>query len=239
MRRSLVLLLALVPFAGCGGQASSADRGPEVYAAASLRDTFPALDRAARFSFAGSDKLRLQIERGAPADVFASANPKEAQALYRAGRCTRPETFATNVLVLLVPAHGRGSGRVGSLADLGRGGLRLAVGSAGVPIGDYTRKLLARMGMAGALARNTVSTEPDVSGIVGKVALGSADAGFAYATDARAARGRVRAIALPRDAQPPVKLQICAVRRTAAAQRFVGRVLSPEGRAVLVAHGFG
>ena len=240
--RPLPLVLALaaaLPLAagGCGDETASGDQRPVVYAASSLRDAFPDLSTAARYSFAGSDKLRLQIERGAPADVFASANPKEAQALRRAGRCSTPRTFTTNVLVLLVPA--RAGGRVRSVQDLRRGGLRLAVGSEGVPIGDYTRKLLARMRLSSALARNTVSSEPDVAGIVGKVALGSADAGFAYATDARSATGRVRAIALPREAQPPVRLQICAVHDTPAAQRFVDRVLSPAGRAILRRHGFG
>src|SRR5436309_3145685 len=74
-----------------------------VYAAASLRDAFPALDRQPQYSFAGSNQLQLQIERGAPADVFASASPNEPRALFREGRCSRPRTFATNRLALLVP----------------------------------------------------------------------------------------------------------------------------------------
>ena len=73
-----------------------------VYAAASLRDALPALQKGPKYNFAGSNQLQLQIERGAPADLFLSASPKEAQALYRAGRCERPQTFATNRLVILV-----------------------------------------------------------------------------------------------------------------------------------------
>src|SRR5215813_117944 len=81
----------------------AASAAPREFAAASLRDAFPQIDGAPTFNFAGSNTLQLQIERGAPADVFASASPKEAQALFREGRCARPVTFATNILVLLVP----------------------------------------------------------------------------------------------------------------------------------------
>ena len=109
-----------------------------MYAAASLRESFPEIDRRPTYNFAGSNQLQLQIERGAPADVFASASPTEAQALFRAGRCTRPVTFATNLLVLLVP--NANPGNVRSVYSLRSGGRRLAVGSPGVPIGAYTRR---------------------------------------------------------------------------------------------------
>ncbi|MEZ5123128.1 MAG: substrate-binding domain-containing protein [Solirubrobacterales bacterium] len=82
-----------------------------VYAAASLRDAFPEIKRDATYNFAGSNTLQTQIERGAPADVFASASPQEAQALFREGRCTRPVTFATNTLVLLIPKNNPGKVR--------------------------------------------------------------------------------------------------------------------------------
>src|SRR3954466_9241912 len=137
LRAILPLAAALVLCAPAAAQAVT------VYAAASLSTAFPRIDGSPTFNFAGSNQLQLQVERGAPADVFASASPTEAQALFRAGRCTRPVTFATNVLVMVVPRSN--PARLRSVYALRRGGLRLAVGTAGVPIGDYTRRLLRRM----------------------------------------------------------------------------------------------
>lgn len=212
----------------------------DVYAAASLREALPQIG-AARFNFAGSNALQRQIESGAPADVFASAGPQEARALFRAGRCSRPVTFATNVVVLLVPRVN--PGKVESVYTLRGGGRRLAIGAAAVPIGDYTRKLLRRMRLASILRSNTFSVEPNVASIVSKVALASADAGFAYVTDGRIASDRVRTIRLPRWAQPPVRYQTCAVRRSGAdpkgARKFIARVRGAKGRRVLSARGFG
>jgi molybdate transport system substrate-binding protein len=215
---------------------------PTVYAAASLRNVLPELDGAPSYNFAGSDTLQLQIERGAPADVFAAASSKQAKALYAEHRCERPITFATNKLVLVVPASAK-AGIADSLAALQRGGHRLAVGTEGVPVGDYTRKLLQATGHAAVLTRNTLSQEKDVAGVLAKVALGSADAGFVYHTDALAARGRVREIALPGDAGAPVIYQLCVVRRDGVdrdgARSFIDHLTGPDGRRALRAAGFG
>lgn len=212
-----------------------------VYAASSLTGVFPSLTSAPKFSFGGSNTLQGQIERGAPADVFASASPTEAQALFRAGRCSRPVTFATNVLVLIVPEANPGNIR--SVYTLRSGGKRLSIGQAGVPIGGYTRKLLTRLRLSSVLRSNTVSQESNVSQVASKVALGSADAGFVYRTDARAVASRVRTIQLPRYAQPPVRYQLCAVKRpgadTAGAAAFIRNVTGKAGRAELRKFGFG
>jgi molybdate transport system substrate-binding protein len=212
-----------------------------VYAAASVRSAFARIDGSPTYNFAGSNQLQLQIERGAPADVFASASPAEAAALFRAGRCSRPVTFATNVLVMITPR--RNPARLRSVYGLRSGRHRLAIGTAGVPIGAYTRQVLRRMRLTSILQTNTVSLEPNVSSIVAKVGLGSADAGFAYFTDYLAARSRLAVIRLPTRAQPPVRYQMCAVRRpgadVASANRFMRRVLSPRGRRVLRRFGFG
>jgi molybdate transport system substrate-binding protein len=219
----------------------AASAAPRVYAAASVREVFPQIDGSPTYNFAGSNTLQLQIERGAPADVFASASPKEAQALFREGRCERPVTFATNILVLLVPNSNPGNVR--SVYSLRSGGRRLAVGTPGVPIGDYTRRLLSRMRLTSILRNNTVSNESNVANIVSKVALGSADAGFAYVTDGRIAADRTTALSLPRWAQPPVRYQICAVKRdgadTAGARTFIARVRSQRARGILKHAGFG
>jgi molybdate transport system substrate-binding protein len=212
-----------------------------VYGAASLSDAFPRIDGSPSYNFAGSNQLQLQIERGAPADVFASASPSEANALFREGRCSRPVTFATNVLVVITPRSNPAGIR--SAYDLRSGGRRLAIGTAGVPIGSYTRRLLRRMQLTPVLTTNTVSLEPNVNSIVAKVGLGSADAGFAYFSDYLAARSRLNLVRLPRWAQPPVRYGMCAVRRagadTAGANRFMQRVLSANGRRVLKRFGFG
>jgi molybdate transport system substrate-binding protein len=221
--------------------APAAAHAVTVYAAASLSGAFPRIDRSPAFNFAGSNQLELQIERGAPADVFASASPAEAQALFRAGRCTRPVTFATNVLVMITPRSN--PGRLRSVFDLRRGRRRLAVGTAGVPIGAYTRTVLGRLGLGSILRTNTVSLEPNVNSIVSKVALRSADAGFAYVTDWRAARSRLGFVRLPARAQPLVRYLMCAVRRpgadTASARNFIARVRSGRGRRILRRFGFG
>ncbi|MEA2180414.1 MAG: molybdate transport system substrate-binding protein, partial [Solirubrobacteraceae bacterium] len=174
-------------------------------------------------------------------DVFASAGPDEARALFRAGLCTRPVTFATNILVLLTP---RGNpSQVRSVYSLRTGRRRLSVGTAGVPIGAYTRQMLRRLRLTSILTSNRVSLDPNVSAITSKVALGSADAGFVYTTDARAVAGRTETVALPRWAQPPVRYQMCVVRRagtnTAAANAFIAKVRAENGRRVLRSYGFG
>ena len=212
-----------------------------VYAAASLRDAFPRIDAAPTYSFLGSNQLQAQIERGAPADVFASASPNEAGALFREGLCTRPVTFATNVVVLITP-KGNPSG-IRSVYTLRTGSRRLSVGTAGVPIGAYTRQILARLRLTSILRSNRVSLDPNVAAITAKVALGSADAGFVYATDAQSVADRTEVIALPRWSQPPVRYQMCVVRRrgadTANADRFMRRVLASRGRSILKRFGFG
>jgi molybdate transport system substrate-binding protein len=220
---------------------ASAGAAPTVYAAASLREALPAIDGAPKYNFAGSNTLQTQIERGAPADVFASASDGEAQALFRENRCSRPITFATNILVVVVP---RGNpARITSVYSLRGSGKRLAIGTAGVPIGNYTRLLLRRLRLSSVLDTNMVSQEKDVASVLSKVALGSADAGFVYHTDALVTRGRTREIRVPKWAQPAVRYQLCAVRRpgadVAGAQAYIKKLVSTHGRRVLARYGFG
>lgn len=220
---------------------AAANAAPTVYAAASLNRALPALDHAPKYNFAGSNTLQTQIERGAPADVFASASPAEAQALFAKGLCTRPVTFATNILVLVVPRDNPAG--VKSVYSLRGGGKRLAIGTAGVPIGNYTSLLLRRLRLTSVLSTNAVSQEKDVGSVLSKVALGSADAGFVYHTDALSTRGRTREIRVPKWAQPAVRYQLCAVRRpganTAEAQAYIKKVVGGAGRTILKRYGFG
>ena len=210
-----------------------------VFAAASLSDVLPRIDKSARDQFAGSDQLAFQIRQGAPADVYLAASPKYSDDLYARGLCSKPVVFATNTVVLVVP---RGNpARIRSVEDLKRDGIRLVIGAKGVPIGDYTRTLLAKLGLTSVL-ENVVSEETDVKLVVAKVALGEADAGFVYRTDVKPVGNKVLRIALPAAAQPTVKYELCvptATKRPREARAFVQRVRSKAGRALLRAAGFG
>ena len=212
-----------------------------VYAATSLTGVFPALNKSPKYNFGGSNTLQAQIERGAPADVFAAASPNEAQALFREGLCTRPVTFAINRLVLLIP--NANPGHISSVYSLRSGGRRVSIGTAGVPIGAYTRQLLRRMRLSSILSSNTVSQQTNVGQVSAQVATGSADAGFVYYTDGLAVKDRTKMLSLPRWAQPPVRYQICTVRRagvdTRGAQAFIRQVTGKAGRSALKHYGFG
>jgi molybdate transport system substrate-binding protein len=212
-----------------------------VYAATSLTNVLPEVKRDATYSFGGSNTLQLQIERGAPADLFLSAEPNEAQALYRAGRCRRPVTFATNKLVLIVREHDPKG--IGSIYGLRKGGLNLSIGNASVPIGDYTRRLLRRLRLSGVLSSNKVSQQSNVGQVLSQVAFGGADAGFVYVTDARTQPGRVDPLFVPKWAQPAVRYQGCVVVRrgadTAGASALLDQLRSARGRGLLKRFGFG
>ena len=238
MRRTTLaaMLAAAVALA-----APAAAQAVNVYAATSLTNVFPARDKAPKYSFGGSNTLQLQIERGAPADVFASASPHEAQTLFHEGLCSRPVTFAINRLVLLIP--NANPGNVTSVYSLRTGGRRLSIGQAGVPIGAYTRQLLKRLRLSSILSSNRVSQQSNVGQVSSQVALGSADAGFVYYTDGLAVKDRTKMISLPKWAQPPVRYQICTVKRagvdSAGAKAFIDKVTGKAGRGALKAYGFG
>jgi molybdate transport system substrate-binding protein len=222
--------------AGCGGNDETTLR---VSAAASLKTAFEDYGSAS-FSFAGSDELAAQIRKGGRPDVFAAANTKLPAHLYGEGLVERPVTFAANRLVVAVPTDGD---TVRSLADLGNSGVRIAAGSASVPVGSYTREVLARLGdeQAKRIERNIRSNEPDVTGVVGKVSQGAVDAGFVYATDVRASGGRLRAIELPSRLRPKVLYGAAVVKGTShgeQARSFVAGLLAGNGQEALRRAGF-
>jgi len=230
-RQILCILAVAVAISGCGDDDNASS--PVVYAASSLRSALPELLPAATYNFGGSNQLRAQIEQGAPADVFIAASPQDPATLARAGRCETPVAVATNELVLIVPDDGRAL----TLSQLARGRYRVAVGATGVPIGDYTRTLLQTAGASAVLERNTVSSETSVASITAKVRLGSADAGFVYVTDAKAAGDAVRSMHLPRDVQPTVRYDACAV--TPAGVAYVRELRTPRMQGKLEARGVG
>jgi len=209
-----------------------------VFAAASLTNVFPQIDAKQHYFFGGSNMLAAQIEQGAPADVFASANPALPQKLYDEGLVEKPVVFTHNALILIVPKSN--PAHIRSVYDLTRNGVKLVVAAPGVPVGDYTRTVLHNLGLDAALS-NVVSNENDVREVLAKVALGEADAGFVYTTDARTVRGKVATIGIRWSAQPIVAYAVAVVSSShhkAAARAFVARLLRVTAQKKLQAAGF-
>jgi len=233
--------------AACGSSSSSSsstDSGsaaaPTVLAAASLSKVFPKIDPAPHYSFGGSGALAMQIEQGAPADVFAAASAKQPVALLAKGLIGPPIKFATNRLVLVVPKGN--PAHITTISDIAKPGVKLVICAASVPCGDYARSVFTNLGVTTAAMRNVVSEASDVTQVVAQVALGQADAGFVYITDADAANGRLTVISLPAAAKPATADYIAVVKagaHQAGAADFVQEVMSPRGQATLRAAGFG
>ena len=241
--RHAALVLVLAVLAGCGG--GGGEERLTVSAASSLKRPFAAYGEGypgaeVRLAFGGSDELAAQIRQGVRPDVFAAANRKLPEQLFAAGLVEKPRVFAGNRLVLAVPAGATG---VSSLADLTEPGVRVAAGAPGVPVGAYTREVLARLParQRRAIEANIRSSEPDVGGVVAKLTQGAVDAGFVYVTDVAAAGDRLRAIPLPRSLTPRVAYAVAVVegaRRPAAARAFVDGLLRGRGAVALRAAGF-
>jgi molybdate transport system substrate-binding protein len=255
----LVLLLA------CGGNnepAATTDgdlRGTlTVFAATSLQDAFNELAAGFReqnaavrveFNYAGSPTLRAQLEQGARADVFASANLAQMELAVK-NDVVEPgwSIFARNSLVIITPSDNRA--RIEGPADLARPGLKLAIASPEVPAGAYTRQMLASMeldptygrGFTDRVGRNVVSLESNVKQVVAKVELGEADAGVVYGTDVTASvAGRIRTIMVPDRFNVMAAYTIGLVEDASnkrAGQAFIDFVMSQRGQDVLKKHGF-
>src|SRR4051812_46460608 len=160
-RRLIVLSLVVAGLAAASAPVSAAPTAQiTVYAAASLSDVFPKIDGGPRYSFAGSNTLAAQLQQGAPADVFASANMTLPRQLYAKGLCSKPVVFTRNALVVVVPASN--PAKVRSVYDLTRPETKLVVAGSGVPVGNYTLQVLKNMNLSAAVLKNVVSQETDV-----------------------------------------------------------------------------
>jgi molybdate transport system substrate-binding protein len=242
-------LAALAPAA----RGDSARRELVVFEAASLKDVFAKLSQ--RFesenagakvvaNAAGSGELRAQIEHGAAADVFASADRKHMDALVAARLAHGAVVFACNEPVVVVRA---GLTTIKELADLPRAE-KIVVGARSVPIGDYTARVLekASAGKLGAdfgkrVEARVVSRELNVRQVLAKVMLGEADAGVVYRSDAVSAKDKVRVVEIPADVNvtPEYPIAVLAAAPHAElARRFVELVRSPAGAAALREAGF-
>jgi len=245
------LLAAPLP----AGAAPAADERTTltVFAAASLSEPFGELGRMlesarpglkVRFNFAGSQQLASQIEQGAAADLFASADERWMHYLADRGRLEgEPRVFAHNGLVVIVPRAN--PGRISSLVDLARHGIKVVLGAPAVPAGAYSRAALRRLGAepgypSGYAARvmaNVVSEEENVKSVVAKVQIAEADAGMVYRSDVNASVARyLKVFELPEAAQIVADYPIAALKGSShaeAARAFLDLLAAPEGRAVL------
>ncbi|HBA85121.1 MAG TPA: molybdate ABC transporter substrate-binding protein [Verrucomicrobia bacterium] len=246
-----VCVLAMSLFAGSA-------RGEDplmVFAAASLTEPFTELGAlyesrvpgaTVTFVFAGAQRLSMQLNDGAQADVFASANRKEMDAVRAGGLAADSDVrlFAANELIAIVPADN--PGQVQSLEELARPGLKVVLAAEDVPVGAYTRESLAKMesrfgkGFQGRVLANVASNEESVKQVLAKVRLGEADAGVVYRTD-QVGLTDIESIPIPSEfnvrALYPVAVLKAAPQRDQA-QAFVDLLFAAEGRAILQKWGF-
>lgn len=234
------------PGAGAGsGAPSAASQTLTVFAAASLKGTFNELRQrfetshpgtTVTFNFAGSSDLVTQLQQGAPADVFASADTKNmdkatADTLVQGA----PVVFASNTLQIAVPPDN--PARISSLQSLSASGVKVVVCAPAVPCGSATEKVEAASG----IRLTPVSEEASVTDVLNKVATGEADAGLVYVTDVKAAGGKVTGIAFPESAAAVNRYPIGALTGSpnpTLAQQFVTLVTGADGRQVLADAGF-
>jgi molybdate transport system substrate-binding protein len=264
MRRIQALAMLAVVSGACGapGGPSAGGTSPAelvVFAAASLAEPFRTIgDEFSKanggvkvtFNFGGSQQLAQQLAQGAPADVFASANTKQMDAVVESGRIDKDtaRAFARNRLVVVTPKDN--PGKVARLEDLSTPGLKLVLAAKEVPVGQYSLEMLdkaekeggAGAGFRNAVVKNVVSYEQDVKAVLVKVTLGEADAGIVYTSDiSEGSKDRVGSVDIPDAINVIASYPIAAVRdsrHAELAKKFVEYVRSPAAQTVLVRYGF-
>lgn len=248
---AVAAVAALAPLAACGSSDDNAGAQPSgqsgrtltVFAAASLESTFDTIGQQfeaanpgvkVTFDYDGSSTLVSQIEQGAPADVFASADEPNMAKL--AGTAQNPQDFATNVLEIATPPGN--PKHVKTFQDLARPGTKVVVCAPEVPCGSAAAKVEK-------VAKTTikpVSQEQAVTDVLAKVTSGDADAGLVYVTDVKAAGSKVTGVTFPEAAKVVNTYPIATLKdskNTATAKQFVDFVRSAEGQKVLTDAGFG
>ena len=267
----LPVVMALLLTAACAYQpdAASGDgsRDLTVFAAASLASAFPEIADAfvaehpgasITFNFAGSQRLRTQLDFGARADVFASADRRQMDLAVEAGLIAGdPAPFAGNSLVVIVPLPGGPTGansavKIQKLEDLAGNGVKLALALPEVPAGRYALALLRNVEAqypalepryASRVLHNIVTLEPNVRGVLQKVALGEVDAGIVYRTDAATeyAAGKVQVVSITQGSNIVAEYPIAVLRDAAnpgLAKEFARFLLGERAQAILKSYGF-
>jgi molybdate transport system substrate-binding protein len=246
----LVAAALLMVTAACGssdsGSAAPKDTTLTVYAAASLKGSFTEIGKAfeqanpgvtVTFSFAGSADLVSQIQQGAPADVFASADTKNMDKATADDLVDgTPADFATNTLEIATPPDNPAD--IDSLDDLARPGVKVVVCAAEVPCGAAA----AGVEKAAGVDIQPVSEEQSVTDVLGKVVSGEADAGLVYVTDVKGAGDTVAGVTFPESSDVVNTYPVAALagsKHPDVARAFTDYVTGPEGQAVLAAAGFG
>ncbi len=238
-------LLVAATTAGCGDDDRSDETTLTVYAAASLSTAFQRIGEEfeqqhdgvkVQFSFGGSSDLVTQIQEGAPADVFASADTANMDKLTAEDlQAADPEAFASNTLEIAVPPDNPAG--VASLADLARSGVNVVVCAPEVPCGAATQKVEDATGVD----ISPVSEEQSVTDVLAKVASGEADAGLVYVTDVRTAGDDVEGVTFPESSEAVNTYPIVALKDAAdagLAREFVDLVLGDTGQSILAEDGF-
>ncbi len=267
----LPVVMALLLTAACAYQPDAASgngsRELTVFAAASLFNAFPEIADAfvaehpgasVTFNFAGSQRLRTQLDFGARADVFASADRRQMDLAVEAGLIAgNPAPFAGNSLVVIVPLPGTLAGlnsavNIQRLEDLASDGVKLALALPDVPAGRYALTLFRNLetqyptlgpGYASRVMDNVVTLEPNVRGVLQKVALGEVDAGIVYRTDAATeyAAGKVQVVSIPQGSNIVAEYPIAVLRDAAnpvLAKEFARFLLGERAQAILKSYGF-
>ncbi len=245
-------VLVVLSASGCTGS-SPEEKTVTVFAAASLTEAFTELkevyeaehpDERVELNFAGSNTLKIQIEQGAKADLYVSANMKYMDELIEKGYISESREFARNRLVIIIPRDN--PGEIKSPEDLAKD-IRLVIAQEAVPVGRYALESLDKMekefgsGFKKEVLSRVVSDEDAVKGVVSKVVLGEVDAGIVYFTDAVAERETVAVIEIPDRFNVVARYPIGLLREASnpeGGRSFMNFVLSPKGKEILKAHGF-
>jgi molybdate transport system substrate-binding protein len=262
MPRTPRLLLAAIAALGivgasCGSDSKTASTTPTtqakpdvsggitVFAASSLTAAYTEIANAfmtefpnakVTLNFAASSDLVTQINEGAPADVYASADQANMKKLTDGGgNAGDPQTFATNSLEIIV---GKGNPKaITGVADLAKAGIVFVTCAPEVPIGKYAAQVLSSAGVTATPA----SLEQNVKGIVTKVTLGEADAGIVYKTDVIAAGDKAAGVEIPANINVTATYPLVATKSApnpAGARAFVNFVLGDQGQKIMATYGF-
>jgi len=255
--RIMVLALAAMIFSALPAFAEDQNE-LTVFAAASLTGAFTeigelyqdATGEQVTINFDGSQMLRTQLENGAYADVFASANKKHMDAVMEEGYMDNSSviTLLTNRMAVIVPKDN--PGEISDLRDLATPGMKIVIGNSEVPVGNYARQVLDKLAADPSYGEeyktevqdNIISEETTVSLVVSKVALGEADAGFAYVSDVTPQmRSEIEVIEIPEEYNVIAEYFIGVMKQSEypeQAQRFIDFVMSDEAGEVLSKYGF-
>lgn len=257
----LALLVMVGVVVGCGGGSDGGGREEErastltVFAASSLTDAFGELEAMfeeqnqgveVSTSFADSSDLLVQIQHGAPADVFASADEAKMETAVGEGLVVEPEVFARNRPVVIVPADNPAG--IQTFRDLAEMDAQLVLAEDGVPIAGYARDVLANAdteyggNFEQRVLDNVVSREANVRAAANRVALGEADATFVYRSDVTEdIQDQVRIIEIPESLNVVAIYPIASIQGSQnpeLARAWIDLVLGDEGQSVLEEYGF-